>query len=100
MPISSQYIYKPVLFTLTSGGSLNSSIIPHAVFSNIGAADIIVNNQDGAIDHPYHLHGNPFYLVARGSGLLTAAQYAALDSSSFFNTTNPLRRDTVNTPHI
>ena len=86
-----------MLFTLINGGSLNTSIITHTAFSSIGAADIIVNNQDGAIDHPYHLHGNSFYLVARGSGLLTAAEYAALNSSAF-NTTNPLRRDTVNSP--
>ena len=83
-----------MLFTLTKGGSLNSSIITHSVFPSIGAADIIVNNNDTGLDHPYHLHGNSFFLVARGSGLLTAAKYSALNSSSF-NTTNPLRRDTV-----
>jgi Multicopper oxidase len=83
-----------MLFTLKNGGSLDSSIITHAVFSSNGAADIIVNNNDTAIDHPYHLHGNAFYLVSRGSGLLTATEYAALTTSSF-NTNNPLRRDTV-----
>ncbi|KAF9516469.1 multicopper oxidase [Hydnum rufescens UP504] len=88
------YIYKPMLFTLKNGGSLNSSIITHAIFPSTGAADIIINNHDGVIDHPYHLHGNAFYLVSRGSGLLTATEYAALDTSSF-NTTNPLRRDTL-----
>ncbi|KAF9516441.1 multicopper oxidase [Hydnum rufescens UP504] len=88
------YIYKPMLFTLKNGGSLNSSIITHAIFPSTGAADIIINNHDGGIDHPYHLHGNAFYLVSRGSGLLTATEYAARNTSSF-NTTNPLRRDTL-----
>ena len=42
----------------------------------------------------YHLHGNEFQIVARGSGTLDAAEAASID----YNTTNPLRRDTLVIP--
>ena len=41
--------------------------------------------------------GKSFHIVARGKGFLTPESYAKLPST-FFNTTNPLRRDTVSYP--
>ncbi|KAF9508511.1 multicopper oxidase, partial [Hydnum rufescens UP504] len=86
--------YDPMLFAVHKGLSLDESIIAHTVFAGSGAADIIINNRDATVDHPYHLHGKIFNIVARGQGALTADAYAALPPS-FFNTSNPLRRDTV-----
>ncbi|KAF9508509.1 multicopper oxidase [Hydnum rufescens UP504] len=86
--------YDPMLFQVHKGLPLNESIIAHTVFAQSGAADIIINNKDVAVDHPYHLHGKAFYIVARGQGVLTPESYAKLPSSSF-DLTNPLRRDTV-----
>ena len=50
-----------------------------------------MNNLDGGIHHPFHLHGRPFYLVGRGTGNITEADVPNL----VLNTTNPLRRDTL-----
>jgi len=83
-----------MLFQLYKGLPLNESIIAHTVFAQSGAADIIINNKDVKVDHPYHLHGKAFYIVARGKGVLTPESYAKLPPSSF-NLTNPLRRDTL-----
>ncbi|KAF9515686.1 multicopper oxidase, partial [Hydnum rufescens UP504] len=88
------YIYNPMLMQLRKGLTLNESAIAHTVFPQRGGADIVINNKDADLDHPYHLHGKAFFIVARGSGALTAGQYAALPPT-FFNTTNPLRRDTL-----
>jgi len=89
--------YDPMLFAVHKGLSLNGSIVAHTVFAGSGAADIIINNRDAVVDHPYHLHGKAFYIVARGQGRLTADTYATLPPSSF-NTSNPLRRDTFVIP--
>jgi len=88
------YIYRPILLTVRNGGSLDSSAITHHVFTKLGGADIVVNNLDAGIDHSYHLHGRPFYIVARGRGTATSATYSSLK----FNPTNPPRRDTLIVP--
>jgi hypothetical protein len=44
-----------MLFQVHKGLPLNESIIAHTVFAQSGAADIIINNKDVAVDHPYHL---------------------------------------------
>ncbi|KAF9508501.1 multicopper oxidase [Hydnum rufescens UP504] len=74
--------YDPMLFRMHKGLSLNESIVAHTVFAQSGAADIIINNRDVTIDHPYHLHGRAFYIVARGQGALTPESYAKLPPSS------------------
>ncbi|KAF9510184.1 multicopper oxidase [Hydnum rufescens UP504] len=89
--------YDPMLFAVHKGLSLNESIIAHTVFAGSGGADIVINNRDATIDHPYHLHGKAFDIVARGQGVLSADSYAALPPS-YFNTSNPLRRDTFVVP--
>lgn len=53
-----------------------------------------MNNLDTGIDHPYHLHGAEFYIVARGNGTITSSTYSGLT----FTTSNPPRRDTVRQP--
>ncbi|KAK7444341.1 hypothetical protein VKT23_015353 [Stygiomarasmius scandens] len=94
------YIYQPILEGIASEGTsfINSSAVASAIFEDdVWIGDIIasdINNLDGGLDHPYHLHGNEFQIVARGSGTLDAAEAASID----YNTTNPLRRDTLVIP--
>jgi FtsP/CotA-like multicopper oxidase with cupredoxin domain len=47
-------VYKPVLMTVNAGGSVNTSNITPITFTESGVADIIINNMDTGIDHPYH----------------------------------------------
>ncbi|KAI2609436.1 putative multicopper oxidase [Hypoxylon fragiforme] len=57
-------------------------------------AQIVINSRD-AMEHPWHLHGHTFQIVAWGPGLFG-------DSSNTTRTTwhltNPMRRDTVTIP--
>ncbi|KAF8601046.1 hypothetical protein BDV93DRAFT_524949 [Ceratobasidium sp. AG-I] len=82
--------YRPVLYDVVAGRGVDNSKIKSLTFSNAGAADIIINNLDKGIDHPYHLHALKFWIVAEGSGALTMDAYKDLA----FNTINPLSRDT------
>ncbi len=43
------------------------------------------------IGHPFHLHGRPFYLIARGFGRLNTTDLPGIQ----MNLANPLRRDTL-----
>lgn len=89
------YIYRPLLATIANGSSINSSDIAYVTASDDEwVVDIVINNKDGGLDHPYHLHGMEFYIVARGSGVLTLDDWSSLT----FNTSNPLRRDTLVIP--
>ncbi|KAF9503762.1 multicopper oxidase [Hydnum rufescens UP504] len=92
-----KFALRPNALAVHKGLSLNESIIAHTVFAGSGGADIVINNRDATIDHPYHLHGKAFDIVARGQGVLSADSYAALPPS-YFNTSNPLRRDTFVVP--
>ena len=40
---------------LRKGLSLDESFVAHTVFPQSGGADIIINNRDAGIDHPFHL---------------------------------------------
>ncbi|KAF9579666.1 hypothetical protein BGW38_003980 [Lunasporangiospora selenospora] len=51
---------------------------------------VIINYDEG--DHPFHLHGHTFYVLAIGSGGYM------FDLSPPLQTKNPLRRDTVTIP--
>ncbi|KAJ3321862.1 ferroxidase fet3 [Blyttiomyces sp. JEL0837] len=53
---------------------------------------ILVVNDDGG-EHPFHLHGHTFWVMA--SGVATGINDVPSD---FSNLTNPLRRDTVTVP--
>lgn len=66
-------------------GSQLSIVNPEA-----GVFDIIVNSLDDG-NHPFHLHGHTFQVMAQGPN------YFSGDSAQL-NTTNPMRRDTVIVP--
>ncbi|CAE6488885.1 unnamed protein product [Rhizoctonia solani] len=83
-------VYQPVLHTIASGGTVNASNVASVVYESTGAVDLIINNLDTAIDHPYHLHGMTFWIVAEGSGTLSLEDAESVS----YNTTNPIRRDT------
>lgn len=46
--------YRPVLYDVVQGRGVDNSTISSLTFNNPGGADIIVNNLDRGIDHPYH----------------------------------------------
>ncbi|KAF8717179.1 Ferroxidase laccase, partial [Rhizoctonia solani] len=83
-------VYQPVLHTIAAGGTVNASNVAAVVYNTTGAVDLILNNLDTAIDHPYHLHGMTFWIVAEGSGSLSLEEAESVS----YNTTNPIRRDT------
>ncbi|KDN38419.1 hypothetical protein RSAG8_09513, partial [Rhizoctonia solani AG-8 WAC10335] len=83
-------VYQPILHTIASGGTVNASNVASVVYDSAGAVDLIINNLDTAIDHPYHLHGMTFWIVAEGSGTLSLEEAESVS----YNTTNPIRRDT------
>ncbi|THU92259.1 hypothetical protein K435DRAFT_672475 [Dendrothele bispora CBS 962.96] len=94
------YIYHPVLLGVASDGTDyldTEENVTYAVFDDdVWSGDIIVSltRKDAALDHPYHLHGYDFQIVARGTGELSIADAANIE----YNTTNPLRRDTLVIP--
>ncbi|EUC57577.1 multi-copper oxidase laccase-like protein, putative, partial [Rhizoctonia solani AG-3 Rhs1AP] len=83
-------VYQPILHTIASGGTVNASNVASVVYDSAGAVDLIINNLDTAIDHPYHLHGMTFWIVAEGTGSLSLEEAESVS----YNTTNPIRRDT------
>ncbi|KAB5592773.1 hypothetical protein CTheo_3757 [Ceratobasidium theobromae] len=83
-------VYQPILHTLAAGGTVNASNIASVTFDTVGAVDLVINNLDTGIDHPYHMHGMTFWIVAEGSGSITLAEAETIK----YNTTNPIRRDT------
>ncbi|KAG9079696.1 laccase, multicopper oxidase, benzenediol:oxygen oxidorectuctase [Ceratobasidium sp. 370] len=92
------YVYKPILHQVNQGLTVNSSNVASVTYTEAGAVDLIINNLDTGIDHPYHhsaeedsiVHGMSFWIVGEGSGTLTLAQAETIT----YNTTNPIRRDT------
>ncbi|EGG02349.1 multi-copper oxidase laccase-like protein [Melampsora larici-populina 98AG31] len=88
------YVYQPLLSEMTSGGRgfLNTSEVAAFTMETNGCYDIVINNLDAAINHPYHLRfvdGVDAKTVATGTGALNDTAAATLT----YNTTNPLRRD-------
>lgn len=47
-------VYQPILHTLAAGGTVNASNIASVTFDTVGAVDLVINNLDTGIDHPYH----------------------------------------------
>lgn len=84
----------PLIAQLQAGQEINNKFVAHATFDKMGGGDLVVNNLDAGISHPYHLHGKPFFLVARGAGNLTAEQWENMRSDTA-QTQNPLRRDVL-----
>lgn len=62
-----------------------------AVWDAETVVDVILDNLDDG-DHPFHLHGHKFWLMARGTGRLPWS------GASAWNAMNPLRRDTLLVP--
>ncbi|KAK9369486.1 Cupredoxin [Lipomyces kononenkoae] len=50
--------------------------------------DLLINNLDDG-SHPFHLHGYKFWVMGTGTGVFPYNDYGD------FNTTNPMRRDTL-----
>ncbi|EAL19726.1 hypothetical protein CNBG3540 [Cryptococcus deneoformans B-3501A] len=84
-------INDPLLSIVQRGGSCNHSLITNATFPDIGAGNIIINNLDAQIGHPYHIHGNEFQVIGRGFGALTLDDLSNIE----FILDNPLRKDTI-----
>lgn len=84
----------PLISQLQDGADIDTQFVAHASFDQMGGGDLIVNNLDDGISHPYHLHGKPFFLVARGTGNLTAEQWEEIKSDTA-RIENPLRRDVL-----
>ncbi|KAI8144976.1 multicopper oxidase-domain-containing protein [Fennellomyces sp. T-0311] len=87
----------PTLNTLLSQGnySLSTEVYgPQArasILNHLSMIQVVLNNKDGNA-HPFHLHGHVFQVVGRGDG------YYDNNSSITLNTTNPMRRDTIQVP--
>ncbi|ODN73020.1 hypothetical protein L202_08415 [Cryptococcus amylolentus CBS 6039] len=86
-------INDPLLSILHSGGSRNTSLVANVSFPHIGPGNIIINNLDSNIDHPYHVHGNEFQTLARGEGSLTAEDVDGGKVGLWLD--NPVRKDTL-----
>ncbi|KAF9279855.1 ferroxidase fet3 [Mortierella alpina] len=89
----------PSLYTALSMGSLANVSEVYGKYSNPMVVkhgdwvEIVINNADKGT-HPFHLHGHVFQVVGRTSeGLYDPSQ-----RYPYFETDNPLRRDTVVVP--
>ncbi|GFZ52064.1 hypothetical protein JCM24511_09836 [Saitozyma sp. JCM 24511] len=84
-------INYPLLEQVEDGHAINGKLVANVAFTEIGGGDIIINNLDNVIAHPFHLHGGTFWILGRGTGNITAKEAGKLT----LNTHNPLRRDTL-----
>jgi FtsP/CotA-like multicopper oxidase with cupredoxin domain len=85
--------YTPMLYQLNADNTTTFSADYSSVTLSGGGEIVevvIINNDMG--DHPIHLHGHNFWVLARGEGNATAAYAAAL------NTDSPLKRDVIRVP--
>ena len=87
----------PLLTQVQEGHAIDGELVAHATFHKMGGGDIVINNLDGPISHPFHLHGKPFMIVARGTGNLTREQWLSM-RKSVAKVKNPLRRDVLEIP--
>lgn len=94
----------PLLKVVEDGRTIEPNRIAYAQFTGSNAADIIVSavlvvprisllnlqiNQLDDAPHPFHLHGRPFSIVARGRGEINSTEGIEM------NLSNPTRRDTL-----
>ncbi|EGG08312.1 multi-copper oxidase laccase-like protein [Melampsora larici-populina 98AG31] len=90
------HIFKPLLARMMKGGNgkLNESEVGFVTLEKPGWYDIVINNLDRGLDHPYHLHGVDSYLVGKGTGRLT--ENSTIQPTESLS--NPPRRDTYVIP--
>lgn len=61
------YIYQPFLQVIHDGGSINTDSVAYIeIEDEVDTADIIINNLDKNLDHPYHLHSFGEYRASSG----------------------------------
>ncbi|GAA5988033.1 hypothetical protein JCM10908_002035 [Rhodotorula pacifica] len=84
------FAFDPLLHQIVRGEDPDTGRIALLETQGIGSLDIVIQNVVGP-PHPFHLHGRPFAILARGEGLITPSEVASLD----VNTRNSLRRDTL-----
>lgn len=91
------YINDPVLKQVMDNRPLNASHFAHLTLEGSAnqTADILLNQLDRALTHPFHLHGRPFTIMARGEGSVTLEDLGKVE----MNPPNPLRRDTILMPN-
>ena len=87
----------PLLAQIKDGHLPDPAYAASVSFNETGTADLIVNNLDEFITHPYHLHGREFYIVKRGSGNLTAEDWIK-NRWTEAQLLNPLKRDVITIP--
>ncbi|GAA6020611.1 hypothetical protein JCM8202_006323 [Rhodotorula sphaerocarpa] len=80
----------PLLHRIVRGENPQTNTISAIETHGLGTVDLVIQNLLGP-PHPFHLHGRPFAIVARGEGVISPEEVAALE----VNTYNPLRRDTL-----
>ncbi|BGP25451.1 diphenol oxidase [Rhodotorula toruloides] len=83
----------PLLHQIVRGENPNTGRIALVTAWDVETVDIVIQNLNGP-EHPFHLHGKPFWIMARGRGSVGPETVASLD----VNTYNPLRRDTLGLP--
>lgn len=96
----------PLIQQVQDGHAIDGQYVAHSTFDQMGGGDIVINNLDAPgfnpilfepISHPFHLHGKPFFIVARGNGTMTKEQWEA-SRDELAQTSNPLRRDVLEIP--
>ncbi|KAM0747811.1 Cupredoxin [Meredithblackwellia eburnea MCA 4105] len=87
------FMYNPLYFQVYKGETINSTLVNNLVVDGIQTVDLVINNLLAA-DHPFHLHGSKFWIVARGTGQLLESDLPNVT----YNTTNPMRRDVLAVP--
>ncbi|BGP00340.1 hypothetical protein NBRC10513v2_004565 [Rhodotorula toruloides] len=87
------FAYTPLLHQIVRGEDPNTGRIALITAWNVETVDIVIQNLNGP-EHPFHLHGKPFWIMARSQGSVGPETIASLD----LNTYNPLLRDTLGLP--
>ncbi|GAA5980860.1 hypothetical protein JCM11641_004746 [Rhodosporidiobolus odoratus] len=83
------FAYNPILLQYWRGETVDPGRVA-IVEAGLGAMDLVLYNTQGA-DHPLHLHNIRMFILGRGTGAPNTTALAAQN----FNTTNPIRRDTI-----
>ncbi|KAL0091079.1 multicopper oxidase [Phycomyces blakesleeanus] len=88
----------PTLNTVLSMGELATDLTVYGpqsqaiILDHLNMVEIVLNNLDAG-NHPFHLHGHVFQVVARGDGVFMGDR-----STVEWNNENPTTRDTVLVP--